>query len=97
MSMTGQPVVESEDVISPAENFGAKLKIIRRELREEYLQPHDKPWIIGFSGGKDLIRRNDLYRISQRTSRKAPLRIAQQQQNVAVLREEFGDGPVRRH
>ena len=31
----------------------AKLKAIRRELRAEYLQPHDSPWIVGFSGGKD--------------------------------------------
>ena len=31
----------------------AKLKEIRRELRDEYLQSHDKPWIVGFSGGKD--------------------------------------------
>lgn len=31
----------------------AKLKEIRRELRDEYLLPHDKPWIVGFSGGKD--------------------------------------------
>ena len=30
-----------------------KLAVIRRELREEYLKPHSKPWIIGFSGGKD--------------------------------------------
>lgn len=30
-----------------------KLKSIRRELRAEYLQPHDSPWIVGFSGGKD--------------------------------------------
>jgi DNA sulfur modification protein DndC len=30
-----------------------KLKAIRRELRDEYLKPHSKPWIIGFSGGKD--------------------------------------------
>ncbi len=30
-----------------------KLKAIRRELRDEYLQPHLHPWIIGFSGGKD--------------------------------------------
>jgi DNA sulfur modification protein DndC len=29
------------------------MKAIRRELREEYLQSHSKPWIIGFSGGKD--------------------------------------------
>lgn len=38
---------------SPSERFGLKIKAIRRELREEYLQPHDHPWIIGFSGGKD--------------------------------------------
>jgi len=44
---------ETPSVSSPAEDFGAKLKAIRRELREEYLQPHAKPWIIGFSGGKD--------------------------------------------
>lgn len=30
-----------------------KLKNIRRSLREEYLETHSKPWIIGFSGGKD--------------------------------------------
>jgi DNA sulfur modification protein DndC len=30
-----------------------KIRGARRELRDEYLQPHDKPWIIGFSGGKD--------------------------------------------
>ena len=30
-----------------------KLRGIRQELRAEYLQPHDKPWMIGFSGGKD--------------------------------------------
>lgn len=26
---------------------------IRREIAEEYKEPHDYPWIIGFSGGKD--------------------------------------------
>lgn len=30
-----------------------KLVAIREDLGNEYLQPHDKPWIIGFSGGKD--------------------------------------------
>lgn len=30
-----------------------KLTEIRADLRDEYLQPHQKPWIIGFSGGKD--------------------------------------------
>ena len=27
--------------------------VIRREMAEEYAQPHEKPWIVGFSGGKD--------------------------------------------
>jgi len=36
-----------------AEHYGRKLKVIKQEIREEYLRPHDKPWIIGFSGGKD--------------------------------------------
>ena len=26
---------------------------IRREIREEYAEPHRKPWIVGYSGGKD--------------------------------------------
>lgn len=26
---------------------------IRKEIRDEYLQPHLKPWVIGFSAGKD--------------------------------------------
>ena len=26
---------------------------IRRDIAEEYAQPHNKPWIVGFSGGKD--------------------------------------------
>ena len=33
--------------------FATKLKAIRREIREEYTQPTSKPWIVGFSGGKD--------------------------------------------
>jgi DNA sulfur modification protein DndC len=36
-----------------AENLPAKLRAIRKELRDEYLEPHEKPWVIGFSGGKD--------------------------------------------
>lgn len=31
----------------------ARLRQIRRIIREEYLQAHEKPWIVGFSGGKD--------------------------------------------
>ena len=30
-----------------------RLRQIRRTIRDEYQQPHQKPWIIGFSGGKD--------------------------------------------
>jgi DNA sulfur modification protein DndC len=37
----------------PSEAYTAKLKAVRRELRDEYVQPHTKPWIVGFSGGKD--------------------------------------------
>jgi DNA sulfur modification protein DndC len=33
--------------------FATKLKAIRRDIRDEYLQAHSKPWIVGFSGGKD--------------------------------------------
>jgi DNA sulfur modification protein DndC len=29
------------------------ISLIRRDLREEYLQPHRYPWIVGYSGGKD--------------------------------------------
>ena len=30
-----------------------RLRQIRRAIRDEYLQSHLKPWIVGFSGGKD--------------------------------------------
>ncbi len=30
-----------------------KLKSVLADLRDEYVQPHSTPWIIGFSGGKD--------------------------------------------
>lgn len=33
--------------------LGRKIERIRADLRDEYLQPHEHPWIIGFSGGKD--------------------------------------------
>ena len=29
------------------------VEIIRRNIKDEYRQSHNKPWIIGFSGGKD--------------------------------------------
>lgn len=31
----------------------SKLRAIRKELKDEYVQPHERPWILGFSGGKD--------------------------------------------
>lgn len=34
-------------------DFAEKLKQIRRGIRDEYLEHHSKPWIVGFSGGKD--------------------------------------------
>ncbi len=35
------------------DDLEAKLDAVRADIREEYLQPHETPWIIGFSGGKD--------------------------------------------
>jgi DNA sulfur modification protein DndC len=34
-------------------NLTDKIRQVRRMIRQEYLQNHSKPWIIGFSGGKD--------------------------------------------
>jgi len=34
-------------------NYETRLETARRALRDEYLRPHDKPWIVTFSGGKD--------------------------------------------
>ncbi|GLQ12072.1 hypothetical protein GCM10007913_40040 [Devosia yakushimensis] len=46
-------ILETLELPPPASDLGAKLKGILADLKEEYLQPHDTPWIIGFSGGKD--------------------------------------------
>ena len=45
--------MSSSEKPSATEVLRGKLRSIRQELRVEYLQPHDKPWMIGFSGGKD--------------------------------------------
>ncbi len=34
-------------------DLAGNLRTIRRDLRAEYLQSHDWPWMIGFTGGKD--------------------------------------------
>lgn len=39
--------------VSPVEAYGQRLRSVRRALREEYLAPEQRPWIIGFSAGKD--------------------------------------------
>lgn len=41
-------VVEQE-----VDDLELKLEAARADIRDEYLQHHDTPWIIGFSGGKD--------------------------------------------
>lgn len=35
------------------EGLSERLDAIRREMRSEYIQHHQKPWVIGFSAGKD--------------------------------------------
>lgn len=39
------------DAIDP--DLRSALDLILEDLRDEYRQPHEHPWIIGFSGGKD--------------------------------------------
>jgi DNA sulfur modification protein DndC len=38
---------------SPEPDLQEKLASTRRELVDEYLQPHEHPWLVGYSGGKD--------------------------------------------
>ena len=45
------PMVDLDELL-------AKLKSILRGLRAEYLQPHDSPWIVGFSVRKDSTATN---------------------------------------
>lgn len=40
-------------MIDDLDTLPVRLRTIRGEIRAEYLSPHAKPWIIGFSGGKD--------------------------------------------
>ena len=48
-----RPFMAALPAVRPSEVYAVKIKAIRRELRDEYCQPHTKPWIVGFSGGKD--------------------------------------------
>lgn len=42
--------VGAEEVVH---DIAERLSKIRAELKAEYLEPHSRPWIVGFSGGKD--------------------------------------------
>ncbi len=39
--------------ISDLDLLPQKLRAVRTDMREEYLAPHEKPWVVGFSAGKD--------------------------------------------
>jgi len=39
--------------VEDGEPLERRVAAILSELREEYRQPHESPWIVGFSGGKD--------------------------------------------
>ena len=41
------------DLVDFDDDLAPKLNVIMAELRDEYLQPHLSPWIVGYSGGKD--------------------------------------------
>jgi len=38
---------------APTSSLGERVRWILDDLKDEYLQPHASPWIVGFSGGKD--------------------------------------------
>lgn len=38
---------------APVRGATSEFDPIRKEIADEYAQPHAKPWIVGFSGGKD--------------------------------------------
>lgn len=39
--------------MASSEDLPQQLQAVRDELKDEYLQPHHRPWIVGYSGGKD--------------------------------------------
>lgn len=54
-----QPLPTSEMPLSESaeldleDDLAAKFESLRREIKDEYRAQHTRPWIIGFSGGKD--------------------------------------------
>ena len=51
--MSSVPATDTSPPEDPLALLVTRLRAIRRELRDEYVADHDKPWIVGFSGGKD--------------------------------------------
>ncbi|RUW53356.1 DNA phosphorothioation system sulfurtransferase DndC [Mesorhizobium sp. M1A.F.Ca.ET.072.01.1.1] len=49
--MTTAAVIDPD--LEPVGQLSDRLKAILVDIRDEYLQPHSTPWILGFSGGKD--------------------------------------------
>ena len=54
MTVAGERTTEAVSyAMSSISTLPDRIRQIRRNIREEYTQPHTKPWILGFSGGKD--------------------------------------------
>ena len=52
-SQTAEPQTHLAPDISPEGAPDDLLTRIRGEISDEYAKPHGKPWIVGYSGGKD--------------------------------------------
>jgi DNA sulfur modification protein DndC len=52
-AVDGMTIAPTKSKDQKPNDLAAKLREISGDLRDEYLQPHATPWIIGFSGGKD--------------------------------------------
>jgi DNA sulfur modification protein DndC len=52
-SIVIQILLPAREQMSDVADLPSKFRAIRRDIRDEYLQPHTLPWIVGFSGGKD--------------------------------------------
>ena len=52
-SSTGERLGHATPDAPPQSASDDTLAFIRQQIQEEYAEPHRKPWIVGFSGGKD--------------------------------------------
>lgn len=48
-------LTQTAEIAAPSAgaSLGERVRAILDDLKDEYLQPHASPWIVGFSGGKD--------------------------------------------